>query len=314
MNVSLSLLLLSSVSFLCSTPEYAPQTRELKRGLLLQRLSKHAIEEHKIAVGYRIKKARLVKWGIIGASVAIVGAYNTYSFLTKNVQAIEDIDESTSQAHRKFVTQKATITTAKNTKDLPNYEGLSWWVYCLLDWKLLPNSLQAFIFALIVNQGMPPVLKLLGLDEEAQAYKIPSNYDAITSFAQKVLQIQKLEQALDYYAERLSKPGVAPYQRDYYEKGLISLCNNLKGKLEMLLGYMLYKLESQSHGVVNQEALRIVDFITEEASDFYAFLEDTLNNNESYVTQNECRELHDTIRSFCQGLEQEIGHFALLEL
>ncbi len=312
MNVSVSLLLLSSVSFLCSTPESAPQTRELKRGLLLQRLNKHAIEEHKIAVGKRIKKACLVKWGIIGASLAAVGTYSLMS--KKNDQPIEDIDENTSRERREFAAQKASIATAKNTKDLPNYEGLSWWIHCLFDWKLLPNTLQACIFSLIVNHGVPPVFKLLGLDEEAQAYRIPSNYDAITSFAQKVLQIQKLEQALDYYAERLSKPGVAPYQRDYYEKGLISLCNNLKDKLEMLLGYMLYKLESQSHGTMNQEAVRIVDFITEEASDFYAFLEDTLNNNENYVTQNECRELHDTIRLFCQGLEQEIGHFALLEL
>jgi len=315
MKQSLLIAAFLSISIPCLSE---PVTRELKRGLLLQRLSSQAIEGHKQAIKYRIKRAQMIKVGVVATGLTIAGVCTLLAKQqrAKDKKAIteEEIYAQTDQIKLLQIQAVGSVKGAQNTKDLPDAEGIVWIKGFFFDWKTIQNNLQAAIFYLGLGYYGPAILERLGFYEEAQAYKGSSNYDAVSSFGKKVLYIPKLKKTLEYFAERLAKPDLLPYQREYYEKGLISVSNHLNDKLEILLGYMLYKIESQpANNLHNSQALGVIAFIKELTSDFYASLEDILNNNECYNTRGECGELYRLITAFCVSLEQEIAHFALLE-
>ena len=190
------------------------------------------------------------------------------------------------------------------------FRDIGWWKSYIMRWEYFQIALQASILTLLLKNFGPSLLRTMGLTEEAEIYGINSSYDKINAFAKKVLKIPDLQGVLQYYADRLSHAADSE-MRIYYERGLLSTCMYFNERIEILLGFMHYRLDHQKMkpGLVAQ-GTEVIEYLMHITNDFYDRVEGAIND-EDHETQE--KDLSKVIREFCYCFEQEVNHFALLE-
>lgn len=295
-----------------------------KRGLLLERLDEQNIKKHERDIARKILYSRAFKGALIGSALLAVGICSGISYKnkpkkqseTKNVETPQNGSQSPAAPHIPVDIDEQMLELlgriSQHTSELKRAEGADWYREILFKWDDFTQAIRISMLMLGASFVAPSVLKWLGLHEEAKAQLPDSAYNKVQSFSKKMLKIHKLQATLQYYANQLV--GAQGESRLYFEKGLVSTCNHLNKQLEALLGYMNYrvKLKTELKPQIACEELQVVTYLKETTNEFYCQAENIIN--EDIDTQkNLSEELQHKIEKFCCMLQQEIGHFALLE-